>query len=166
MVNLKSWERQYYADSDEDAFLFYAAFGDIPQDMPLKERKYRSRGVPDGFELTHYDKVRHADVLKDFFEGYVWEQLNDQNPSLARRIQQSPNCVVLSGSQKNPETLDYLRDCVGLLASLLDNGACAIYDPQMFHWWTREQWPRAALRSGWSGSQASCHDSFFRGAWV
>jgi hypothetical protein len=26
------------------------------------------------------------------------------------------------------------------LTYLLDNGVCAIYDPQMFHWWSPEQW--------------------------
>jgi hypothetical protein len=41
---------------------------------------------------------------------------------------------------KDPETLDYLRDCVGLLTFFLDNGACAIYDPQIFHWWTPQEW--------------------------
>ena len=63
----KSWEREFYAESEGEAFLFYATFGDISQDMPLKERKYRSRGVPDGFELTNYDRVRHADVFDGFF---------------------------------------------------------------------------------------------------
>lgn len=141
MVNsLKSWERKYYGDSDEDAFLFYVAFGDISQDKPLKERNYRSSGVPTGFDLTAYNKVRDADFIDEFFEGYLWEQLNAQNPTLARTIQESPGCVVLHGRQKNPETLDYLRDCVGLMTFLLDNGACTIYDPQMFHWWTPEQW--------------------------
>src|SRR5262249_35154118 len=23
---------------------------------------------------------------------------------------------------------------------LLDNGACAVFDPQMFHWWSPEEW--------------------------
>lgn len=138
--SLESWGRQYYGDSDQDAFLFYAAFGDISHDKSLEEVKYRCSGVPNGFELTAYDKVRDADFIDGFFEGYVWEQLNAENPRLAHTIRQSPGCVLLHGSQKNPETLDYLRDAVGLMAFLLDNGACAIYDPQMFHWWTPEQW--------------------------
>jgi hypothetical protein len=138
--SFESWERKYYAESDGEAFLFYVAFGNISQDMHLEERKYRCSGVPAGFELSTYDKVRDADVFDGFLEGYLWEQLNTVNPRLARTIQRSSTCAVFRGSQKNPETLDYLRDCVGLLTFLLDNGACSIYDPQMFHWWTPEQW--------------------------
>jgi len=138
--SLASWERKYHAECDGEAYLFYVAFGDIAQDRPLDSRKYRCGGIPVGFELMAYDKARHFNVIDGFLQGYLWDRVNAENPGLARNIEQSPGCVVLRGSQKNPKTLDYLRDCVGLLTFFLDNGARAIYDPQMFHWWSPEQW--------------------------
>lgn len=137
---LDSWERKYHAQYDGEAFLFYIAFGEIAHDRPLDSQKYRCDGIPAGFELMAYDTGRHGEFIGGFLQGYLWEQLIAENSSLARRIEDSPGCVVLRGGQKNPETLDYLRDCVGVLTYLLDNGACAIYDPQMFHWWSPEQW--------------------------
>ncbi|MBO0700439.1 MAG: hypothetical protein J2P46_18725 [Zavarzinella sp.] len=138
--SLISWERKYHRESDGEAFLFYVAFGEIAQDRPLDSRVYRCAGTPAGFELMAYDKVRHREFIDGFRQGYLWEQLIAENSELARKIEHSPGCVILRGGQKNPETLDYLGDCAGLLTYLLDNGACAIYDPQMFHWWSPQQW--------------------------
>ena len=139
-ASLASWERQYHTESDEEACLFFVAFGDIAQNVPLDEERYRCSGVPTGFDVMAYDRERHPDVIEEFLEGYLWDCLKTSNPDLTQRIQESPGCVVLCGSQKNPETLDYLRDCVGLLTFFLDIGACAIYDPQMFQWWSPKQW--------------------------
>lgn len=135
-----SWERQYHAECDGEAFLFYVAFGEVAHDRPLDSRKYRCGGIPAGFQLIAYDKGRHGEYIAGFLQGYLWERLIAEDPGLARNIEQSPGCLVLWGSQQNPKTLDYLRDCVGLLTFFLDNGACAIYDPQMFHWWSPERW--------------------------
>ena len=137
---LASWQRKYHAESAGEAFLFYVAFGDIAQSRPLDSARYRCGGIPAGFQLMAYDKARHADYIGGFLQGYLWDQLNVENSALARAIEQAPGCVLLRGSQKNPETLDYLRDSVGLLTYFLDNGACGIYDPQMFRWWSPEQW--------------------------
>src|SRR5262245_32018201 len=129
---LNSWNRQYYADCEGDAFLFFVAFGEIAQNRRMDSRKYRCVGVPTGFELMAYDRGCHDEVIDGFLQGYLWERLLVENNALARAIERSPGCVVLRGSQRNPQTLDYLRDAVGLLTFYLDNGACAIYDPQMF----------------------------------
>ena len=137
---LASWERTYHAECNSDAFLFYVAFGDISQDQSFDSLRYRSRGIPSGFDLMAYDKSRHAEVIAGFLQAYPWEQLITENADLARNIENSPGCMILRGSLKNPKTLDYLRDCVGLLTYFLDNGACSIFDPQMFQWWSPEQW--------------------------
>jgi hypothetical protein len=135
-----SWKRKYYTASDGEAFLFYVVFGDIAQDKSLDARKYRCNGIPTGFDLMAYDKTHHADVIDGFLQAYPWDRLKIENPDLARTIRQSPGCIILRGSQHNPEMLAYLRDSVGLLTFLLDNGGCAIFDLQMFHWWSPEQW--------------------------
>ena len=111
---LASWERKYHAECDSEAFLFFVAFGDIAQDRPLDSREYRCGGIPEGFEVMAYDKLRHGDFIDGFLQGYLWERLIAEDAGLARAIEQSPGCVALRGSQKNPETLDYLRDCIGL----------------------------------------------------
>jgi hypothetical protein len=137
---VRRWERRHYVPGGGDAFLSYVAFGDIATDCALDARKYRSAGVPGGFEIMAYGRVSHGDYVEGFQQGYLWEQLAAEKPALARSVAESPGCVVLRGERKDPPDLDYLRDCIGVLTYLLDNGARVIFDPQMFHWWSPEEW--------------------------
>ncbi len=41
---------------------------------------------------------------------------------------------------RDARTLDYLRDVVGFLTYLADNGAVAVLDPQTFTLWSPERW--------------------------
>ena len=37
---------------------------------------------------------------------------------------------------------------MGLITYLLDQGGCAIYDPQMFHWWQPAEWKQLVFEPG------------------
>lgn len=91
-------------------------------------------------DLSHYDKQQHADVLTGFQEGYLWEELKKRNPKLAGQVAGASECLILRGEIDDGPTLNYLRDAVGLLTFLLDNGGIAVYDPLMFHWWEPDEW--------------------------
>src|SRR5262245_22299703 len=138
-VTLPSWPRKHYTPSGE-AVLFYVAFGSVARDASLDAQRYRCEGTPAGVELLLYDKRVHPAVFAEFLKGFAWEELKERQPHFAQTIEQCSRCVVLRAFLKDPPTLDYLRDCVGLLTFFLDQGACAIYDPQVFHFWTPQEW--------------------------
>jgi len=54
-------------------------------------------------------------------------------------------CLLLRGEVPDPPNLDYLRDAIGLVMALLESGGIAVLDPQMFQWWTPEEWRRSAF---------------------
>lgn len=137
---LESWPRPYFAESGGEAFLFYAVFGDAFEERPLSASKYRTRGVPDGFQMMSYARDQQPDVFRSFQSGYLWEKLGDEATELASQVAASGHCVVLRGSAANPPTLNYFRDCIGMLTYYLDCGGCAVYDPQMFKWWPADEW--------------------------
>jgi hypothetical protein len=106
----------------------------------LSATKYRSNGPPEGVSLVAYGRSTHAEYLSSFCEGFVWDELRKDQPELADQISKSPDCVVLRGELPDPPTLDYLRDCVGTVAYLLDRGAVAVYDLQILRWWEPREW--------------------------
>jgi hypothetical protein len=118
-------------------YVVYGKFGNLPG---LSSSHYRSAGLPAGLDLCHYDTEHNPRVLAGFLEGYVWDELRSRDPALASRISESKECLVLRGEVEDGETLNYLRDCVGLLTFLLDHGGIAIYDPLMFQWWEPDDW--------------------------
>lgn len=138
--DLQNWPREYFTASTGEAFLLFVAFGNVAQNKPLDSAYYRCRGIPDGFELMAYSRDKQPDVFALWQTGYLWDQLQQDNPRFAQQIGATPACLMLRGSIPNPQNLNYLRDAVGLLTYFLDNGACAIYDPQMLQWWSANEW--------------------------
>lgn len=139
---LEGWTRPYFQQAGGRPFVFYAVFGEFPCLPALDSLRYRTLGVPPGLVLGSYDRRDHPDVLSGFEEGYSWDELSGQDPDLARRVSGSGECLILRGDLDDRGDLDYLRDSVGLLTWLLDNGGVCLYDPQMFRWWWPEAWRR------------------------
>ena len=137
---LESWDRRHYAPGGGDAWLFYVVHGRVDTTAPLFALKYRSEGIPDGLEVMGYGPQSNPEVPGSFREGYLWEQLRSGNPALANAIATQDSCIILTGTFSDPADLNYLRDTVGLITHLLDHGGVAVYDPQMFQWWSPDEW--------------------------
>jgi hypothetical protein len=141
-IELAEWERKHYVDGGGDPFLFYVVYGEINADAPLSRNTYRSNGSPDGIEVMSYGPSTHPDVPRSFCDGYLWDEFVAEDPELAAIVSECPHCMVLRGTPTDSTTLDYLRDTVGLITYMLDQGGCAVYDPQMFRWWKPSEWQR------------------------
>jgi hypothetical protein len=145
--SLTDWPRQFYQGPGGQPFLFYVVFGAFSQMPALSRQEYQSNGVYPGLQLSHYDRGKHADVLDGFCQGYVWDELKRHKPGLAKAVRAASECLALRGELEDQGDLNYLRDSVGLITFLLDQGV-VVYDPQMFHWWEREEWKDRLFRPG------------------
>jgi hypothetical protein len=138
--SLPDWPRKYFTEPGGRPFLFYVVYGEFGNLPSLSASRYRSDGRPDGFELSHYDLDSHPDVLSRFQDGYVWNEFRGTNAALASQIAASRECLILRGEINDRADLNYLRDCVGLLTFIIDNGGIAVHDLWMFQWWSPEDW--------------------------
>jgi hypothetical protein len=145
---LADWPRRFYQRPGGKPFLFYVIFGASPQMSALSRQEYRSNGVFPGLQLSHYDQSKHLDVLDGFRQGYLWDELKRHKPGLAEAIQAAGECLILRGELEDQSDLNYLRDTVGLLTFLLDQGGIVVYDPWRFHWWESEEWKDRIFKPG------------------
>jgi hypothetical protein len=137
---LADWPRPHFAHPGGRPFVFYVVNGEFSALPGLSRDAYRSKGVYPGLELSRYNRQKHPDVVAAFQDGYLWDRLFEQNAALADQIRRSNECLILRGELDDLRDLNYLRDSVGLLTYLLDNGDVCVYDPQMFFWWERDVW--------------------------
>jgi hypothetical protein len=137
---LKSWPRPHFQPGGGDAWLFYVVYGRVGTAAALSRSAYRSEGIPDGLKVMSYGPTVHPETVVSFQNGYLWDQLKETKPELAAQIAAQESCIVLQGTFNDPRTLDYLRDTVGLITHFLDHGGVAVYDPQMFEWWSPQGW--------------------------
>jgi hypothetical protein len=137
---LEDWERRYYSAGDTPPFLFYVVFGGDANEMRLSRSKYRCDSIPEGIDISSYGPDSHPEVLYEFRQGYLWDELRNDEPTLAEAIEAQTKCVIVRGSVANEFTLNYFRNTIGLLTCLLDSGGVGIYDPQSFQWWAPQKW--------------------------
>jgi hypothetical protein len=145
---LADWPRQHFAPGGSDPFLFYVVFGQVETARPLSRVRYRCEGIPDGLQVSAFGPGSHPEVAGTFREGYLWEQLRVESPTFAKTVAEQDSCVILQGGPNDPATLNYFRDAVGLLQFFLDAGGVALYDPQMFQWWSPDEWRSRVFDSG------------------
>ncbi len=141
-TELETWERTHYTPGGGAPFLFYVVYGEIEPSAPLSRSVYNSNGIPDGIDVMSYGPDTTPDVPSTFREGYLWDEFVAADPGLSSTVAQCEHCTILRGTPNDSTTLNYLRDAVGLIAYLIDQGACAVYDPLMFCWWQPSVWKR------------------------
>ena len=125
--------------------LFYAIYGDFPQEPQISGSRYRTRGLPSGTELHRVTKEQRP--VFPFCDGDFAKVLSDQNATLFESINQAPQCLTLQGNVTDARNLDYLRDCVGVVSYFLDHGGLAVLDPQVLKLYDGMEWRRSFLDS-------------------
>jgi hypothetical protein len=143
-----SWPRPHFAPGGGDALLFYAVFGNFDLKKPLSKSKYRTSGLPDWLELAQYDRAKQPEAISRYQGGKVWEVLKRDMPLVADEAERAPQCVALRAEVKDPTTLDYFRDTIGVVTWLLDAGGVSVYDPQMLWLWAGDEWKDEAFGPG------------------
>jgi hypothetical protein len=145
---LPDWPREFYRQPGGQPYLFFAVYGRFEKLPVLGSAQYRSAGIPAGLKFQQYNRTEHERVLDRFLHGYVWQELQAHDAELAGQIAAAPQCVILRGQLEDSDKLNYLRDSVGLITFLLDQGGVAIYDPHILRWWRPAEWREQLFAPG------------------
>lgn len=137
-----SWPRPYFRQPGGNPLLFYVLYGKAAQPLRLSRAKYRCTGLAPTLDLMEYGPERHPEIVQSFLHGYIWDRLKQESPALADYVAAQPYCTILRGTYPDSGTLDDFRNAIGLVTCMFDAGCGAIFDPQMFRWWSAEEWKR------------------------
>ncbi len=123
------WTLHHRVPFGQKPHLYFAAFCDQGAVDQLDE------GIPfpEGFEIASMDAAH-------FRSGEAWEKLCAERPELAGKVEASPLAVVMHGTVERHESLDYLRETIDVMASLVEHGASAVFDALTMTWWSGHDW--------------------------
>ncbi len=133
------WEREHYQPEAGDALLSFLVFGRLNADVEVDAATYRTSGPPKGLEMELFNPIDHPEWFESLFDGYAGALLAEE-PDLEAAAKAAPAVALLSGEVEDPETLDYLRDIVGVVTALLDAGGVAVFDAVALRWWSPAEW--------------------------
>jgi hypothetical protein len=143
-----AWPRPYWQSGEQQVVLQFYVFGKFDGELVIPSARYGSRGLPEGVELQRFQNA----VLRRW-EGYplngaLGEILREETPDVFEQARIAPEVLVVRGTISDRDSLDYLRDTLGVLAGLLDIGGSAILDPQILSLFGAQVWRRHYLLSG------------------
>jgi hypothetical protein len=136
---LRGWPRGLFETGGGEPFLIYYVYGEFAELPTMRVDQYNSAGIPAGLDLQMYNRQQHAEVLNGFLGGYFGQFLQ-QKPDIDLPVRKARHCIVLKGQPRDATTLDYLRDCIGVLQYLIECGGQCVLDPQTLTWWRPSEW--------------------------
>lgn len=141
--HLPEWPRPHVRAGGSDAHLFYKVHGDFSGGLNVSRSYHRCGGLPNGLSLQLYASADHPDVAAFGFDPQFG--LEKTGADVTAAVSNAAGCAVLRGVVDTPDSLNYLRDAVGLVQALLDAGGVAVFDPYILRWWTAAEWTERAF---------------------
>jgi len=143
-----AWPRPHWHPSDEQGVLLFFVFGSFAEDVAIPAMKYGSPGLPEGVELQ-----RMQNIVLARWEGYplagaLGELLKEDSPEAFKAAKDAPHVMVIRGRFPDRDSLDYLRDTLGVVAALTDVGGKVVVDPQILTLFSAEDWREHYLVQG------------------
>jgi hypothetical protein len=142
-MSAPAWPRPNWHDSGDEAFLLWFAFGTFDADLVIDADRYRTRGTPPGVDVVRYANRELARWDGYPLAGTLGRLLWEEDARLFERAKSARDCMMLRGSIRDPADLDSLRDLVGTITALADNGGIAVVDPQILSMFDPAQWRRS-----------------------
>lgn len=121
-------------------YLYYAIFGDFSAGIEISCSGHQVTALPDEIEIEKYTRLEHPDYVESFFKGYFGERLMRDDSALFESAKTCPDCLVIKGELKEDFTFAYLKNIVGLIQCLSEQGAKCIFDMQVVRWYRAAEW--------------------------
>jgi hypothetical protein len=134
------WSRPHWSRDEAKAMLVYFVFGQFAAGPQLDLSRHESRGLPQQVEMRRIPKAMLAHWEGHPLRGALGGILRDANPGAFEAARAAPECLMLRGELPDAESLDYLRDTLGVVAALLDAGGVAVVDPQILEIFSAAEW--------------------------
>jgi hypothetical protein len=138
ITELTDWKRDNYQPGGGNAMIFYALYGHFTNPINVDPEIYHTMGVPKGVTVKMTDREQRSTL--PFTEPIFARIIQGDDPTLFKRIQTAPECIVIQGEITDPADLNYLRDTIGVVTYFLDNGAVGAIDPQQLKMYDAASW--------------------------
>jgi hypothetical protein len=143
-----SWPRPHWQPSDEQDVLLFFVFGSFPENVAIPSMKYGSPGLPEGVEMRRFQNA----VLKRWegypLDGALGDLLREDSPDAYAKAKAAPHVMAIRGRFPDQDSLDYLRDTLGVVAALTDVGGSVVIDPQILTLFDAAAWREHYLVDG------------------
>ena len=123
------WTLHHTEPYPQRPYIFFVAFCEQTAVDALDE----SIPFPVGAEIA-------AMQASHFRSGSSWEKVQSEQPALATGVDGSTLAVTLHGTVLAHDSLDYLKEAIDIMASLVELGAVGVLDVITGSWYDADSW--------------------------
>lgn len=120
--------REYYRDIGYKPFLFYVVFGVTAGDLHPSRSRHHVESLPEALEIHVLRRPDHSDYMDGFFSGELGRVLRDSSEDVYERCLAAEDCIIIRGSIEEDSSLDYMISVIGIIQSLMEEGAAGVLD--------------------------------------
>ena len=132
--------REHFTDIGYKPFLFYVVFGVTGDDIHPSGSRHHVDELPESLEIHALSRPDHADYMDGFFSGDLGKVLKASYPDLYEKCLAAENCVIIKGQIKEDSSLDYMRNVIGIIQALFEEGAAGVLDCLTFTLYSDQDW--------------------------
>ena len=132
--------REHFKDIGYKPFLFYVIFGVTEDDIHPSQSRHHVDCLPEGLDIHALCRPDHSDYIDGFFGGDLGKVLKDASPDLYEECLAAENCIIIKGQIEEDSDLDYMRNVIGIIQSLMEEGAAGVLDLPTFSLFSPQAW--------------------------
>lgn len=137
---LPHWERPLFQPGGYAPQVLLTLPGTFTDDLRLDTARHRCAGLPRGLRLELHHAEDNPGLMGFGRDGVFADSLRTLPRRVRTAVETAPMCAVLRGEVTDHDSLDYLRDLIGLVQALLESGAAAVFDPFQLAWHSPGAW--------------------------
>lgn len=135
-------KREYYKDIDYKPFLFYVVFGVPGDELQVSREKHHVDKFPAGLNMQFLCRDECSEYIDGFFAGSLGDILKESDSELFEVCKKTDKCAVIRGEVEEDSTFDYMRNVIGFVQALVEQGACGVLDLLTFSLLDPTKWTK------------------------
>ena len=136
------WPRPHHTRSPSKASLFYLVFGEPPAHLNVKRVRHHVDELPPQLVVSIHGRGDDPAWFDGWFSPPVGLGIPHVFGGEAEQVYRADRVAAVRAEFSDPGSLAYLRNTVGVVSAIAEEGAVAIFDVAALTWWRPEEWRR------------------------
>jgi hypothetical protein len=136
---MENWNRTLYMENEQKPRVFFIVFG-FENELSVSRSKHRVSQIADDIDIRKIERQVDSEYIEGFINGSLGDLLIEKEADFVEKIKSANSIMVISGKIIDDTNLNYLRNCIGIVESMLENGAVGVLDIFTLRWMNIKEW--------------------------
>lgn len=134
------WARPHWTPSRRQAQLFYLVVGPPPVEPALSRSRHHVDAIEPELDVRAHRREDAPEWFAGWFDGPIATSLDGVFGPAAGDVRAAGALTTVRGVFDDRDSLDYVRNTIGVVSAIAEAGAIALFDAVALTWWRPAMW--------------------------